>query len=117
MLLYLSLTALLMATFLIMRDEAFTGDGETAMATLLLLLLFGWATLPLASLVSFGFRSPSNALIAMIGFYFLSGFGLIVADFIMSSVRSRPCEVAPPRELGRTPPTRTRRCTRTHASL
>ena len=82
MLLYLSLTALLMATFLIMQDEAFTGDGETAMATLLLLLLFGWATLPLASLVSFGFRSPSNALIAMIGFYFLSGFGLIVADLI-----------------------------------
>ena len=63
---------------------------SSQVATLLLLLLFGWATLPLASLVSFLFRSPSNALIAMIGFYFLSGFGLIVADFIMSSVRARP---------------------------
>ena len=85
-LIYLSLTALLMATFFVMQDDAFTGDAETAVATLLLLLLFGWATLPLASLVSFCFRSPSNALIAMIGFYFLSGFGLIVADFIMSSI-------------------------------
>ena len=85
-LVYLCLTLLLMATFLAMQDDAFTGDGETAAATLLLLLLFGWATLPLASLASFCFRSPSNALIAMIGFYFLSGFGLIIADFILSSI-------------------------------
>ena len=85
-LVYLCLTLLLMATFLVMQDDAFTGDGETAAATLLLLLLFGWATLPLASLASFCFRSPSNALIAMIGFYFLSGFGLIIVDFILSSI-------------------------------
>ena len=85
-LVYLCLTLLLMATFLVMQDDAFTGNGETAAATLLLLLLFGWATLPLASLASFCFRSPSNALIAMIGFYFLSGFGLIIVDFILSSI-------------------------------
>ena len=83
-LVYLTLTALLMAVFLTMQQSAFTGDAEKVGATLSLLLLFGWATLPLSSLVSFALTSPSNALIAMIAFHFLSGFGLIVADFIMT---------------------------------
>ena len=48
--------------------------------------LFGWATLPLSSFVSFLFQSPSNGLITMIAFHFLSGFGLIIADFIMTSI-------------------------------
>mmetsp|Transcript_71331 Transcript_71331/g.189760 ORF Transcript_71331/g.189760 Transcript_71331/m.189760 type:complete len:1192 (-) Transcript_71331:531-4106(-) len=67
------------------RDE-FTGSAENFGATTLILILFGFAALPLSSAVSFLFKTPSSGLIAMIAFYFLSGFGLVIANFILSSV-------------------------------
>ena len=91
--LYLVLTAALLVVFLLMKRSEFTGDAEKCYATLSLLLLFGWATLPLSSFVSFFFQSPSNGLITMIAFHFLSGFGLIVADFIMTSIGGSTADV------------------------
>jgi len=82
-------TLVLLATLFVFgvahRDE-FTGTSEAFGATALTLALFGWATLPLSSAASFLFTSPSNGLIVMITFHFLSGFGLMIADFILSEV-------------------------------
>ena len=92
-LLYLLLALTLFLVFLVMGRSEFTGDAEKCYATISLLLLFGWACLPLSSFVSFLFQSPSSALITMIAFHFLSGFGLIIADFIMTSIGGSTADV------------------------
>ena len=64
------------------------GDAQAFGATAALLALFGSASLALSSALSFAFKSPSTALIALIGLYFLSGFGLLIADQIMGVIDS-----------------------------
>jgi len=39
-------------------------------------------------MVSFYFKTPSNGLIVMIAFHFLTGFGMVVADFILANIES-----------------------------
>jgi len=83
---YLLVVGCTLAAFLAVKREEFTGSREATLATTTVLLLFGWAALPLASCASFLFRSPSRALIGMTTFHLLSGFGLLVGDFILASV-------------------------------
>ena len=66
--------------------DAFAGTPQATLATTLAISLFGVAVVPLASVASFGFRVPSSGLIFLIAFHFLSGFGLIVTDFILSNI-------------------------------
>jgi ABC-type multidrug transport system ATPase subunit len=77
-----------MAAFLAMERNEFTGSHETTRATVAMLFLFGFATLPFSSLASFFYRSSSSALIALVTVNFLSGFGLLIADFVLMNIDS-----------------------------
>ena len=68
--------------------KAFAGSAEVLGATALSLGLFGFAAVPFASASSFFFSSPSSGLIALIAFHFVSGFGLVIANFILSFIDS-----------------------------
>ena len=74
--------------FIIFNREEFIGTPEAFWGTILILLGFGWSVLGLSSMVSFYFKTPSNALIVMIAFHFLTGFGMVVADFILENIES-----------------------------
>jgi len=74
--------------FAIQDEEAFTGSLETFGATCLLLLLFGFAVIPLSSAASFVFKTPSSGLTIMIAYHFLTGFGLVITDFILTQIKS-----------------------------
>ena len=69
------------------RDE-FVGSATKFIGVVVLLLMYGFAALPLSSAMSFAFKTPSFGLICMIGFHFLTGFVLVLADFIMDRVNS-----------------------------
>ena len=85
-LMFLIIAASTLVVFVIQNRSEFTGTMEAFGGTTLLLLTFGVAVVPLSSAASFGFTTPSNGLIVMIGFHFLSGFGLNVCDFILQSI-------------------------------
>ncbi|KAL1503435.1 hypothetical protein AB1Y20_011923 [Prymnesium parvum] len=85
-LMYILVLACSLLVFAIARRDEFTGSTEAFGATALTLALFGFATLPLSSAASFLFKSPSNGLIVLITFHFLTGFGLVIADFILSEI-------------------------------
>ena len=74
---YTIITGCVLVIFAAENQKGFTGSAEAFGGTLLLLLGFGWAVLPLSSAASFRFSTPSSALIAMIAFHFLTGFGLV----------------------------------------
>ena len=85
-LMFLIIAASTLVVFVIQNRSEFTGTTEAFGGTTLLLLTFGVAVVPLSSAASFGFTTPSNGLIVMIAFHFLSGFGLNVCDFILQSI-------------------------------
>lgn len=68
--------------------QAFVGTTEAACATALALALFGFAAITLASAASFFFTSPSAGLIALIAFHFVTGFGLVIANFVLSFIEN-----------------------------
>ena len=85
----LLLAAVLAATlgvFLMMGRSEFTGTPTLFGATALLLACFGTAAIGFASVASFGFKSPSSALIALIALHFITGFGLLITDFILLTI-------------------------------
>merc|ERR1740117_389742 len=69
-----------------MQKKEFTGTAEATTGTMLILLLFGFAALPFSSCCSFAFHSPSSALIVMIAFHFVTGFGLVITNFILTAI-------------------------------
>ena len=87
-LLYACVVAATLGVFDFMGSAAFVGSAAKLKGTTLLLSLFGAATLPLSSAASFLFHKPTTALVAMSAFHFLSGFGLIVLNFILTFVPS-----------------------------
>ena len=93
LLLLLAVLVLTLAVFLLMGRKEFTGTPELVTATTLLLVGFGTASIGVASVASFAFSSPSSALIVLIAFHFLSGFGLIVTDFILFSIGGSTADV------------------------
>ena len=82
LLLYGGVLVATLAVFLSMGRKEFTGTREVMLATAALLGCFGTAAIGFASVASFLFRTPSSALLLMIAFHFLSGFGLVIADVI-----------------------------------
>jgi ATP-binding cassette subfamily A (ABC1) protein 7 len=72
--------------FFIFNRKEFIGTPEAFWGTILILLGFGWSVIGLSSMVSFYFKTPSNGLIVMIAFHFLTGFGMVVADFILENI-------------------------------
>ena len=85
-LMYAMVVCCTMGAFLAMERKEFTGSPESTHATVAMLTLFGFATLPFSSLASFFYRSASSALISMMTLHFLSGFGLLIADFILMNI-------------------------------
>ena len=85
---YAAVEGATLLVFIAMNRPEFVGDAQAFGATAALLALFGSASLALSSALSFAFKSPSTALIALIGLYFLSGFGLLIADQIMGVIDS-----------------------------
>ena len=93
LMLYLLIELCVLVVFIQQKRDEFTGSSEALAGTALLLLLFGFAVVPLASFASFRFSTPSSGLIVMIAFYFLTGFGLTIADFIMQSVGGNTAKI------------------------
>ena len=84
LLLYMVIAGASLAVFKLEDRQEYTGTAEVSGATALLLVLFGFAVVPLACAASFAFSTPSNGLIVLITFHFLTGFGLNVIDFTLS---------------------------------
>ena len=70
-----------------------SGTPELFASTTLLLFAFGAASIGVASVTSFAFTSPSSALILLIGFHFISGFGLLITDFILLTIGGDTADV------------------------
>lgn len=56
-----------------------------AVGTLLLLLLYGIASIPLTYCCAFGFQSPSAAQVAVAALNFLFGFVAVNGSFVMQA--------------------------------
>jgi hypothetical protein len=65
---------------------AFTGTANACAATFLLMFLYGTAAVPLSYCYSFSFDNHSTAQIAIMGLNFISGFVMVMANFIMMSL-------------------------------
>lgn len=65
---------------------AFVGSAENSFATIITLLAYGFAAIPMAYAYSFGFTRHASAQIAICLFNFVTGFVAIIAHFIMSQI-------------------------------
>ena len=83
---YLGVCVAVMGTFLAYESQAFVGSVESFFATFLLLLLYGLACTPLSYVYSFLFHDFTSAQVGIVGLHFLTGFGLIITDFILDNV-------------------------------
>ena len=63
-------------------------DADQACCTLLLLLLYGLAALPMVYCYSFGFESHSTAQIVVMVVNLIMGFVTVIAHFVMSTLPS-----------------------------
>ena len=80
--LYTCVLVCTLVVFLLLGSDEFTGSAAEFGATAALLAAFGAASIGFASVASFAFTVPSTALLLMIAFHFISGFGLVIADTI-----------------------------------
>jgi ABC-type multidrug transport system ATPase subunit len=78
------------AMFVYGEDAAkvFIGDTESLLAIVLLLFTYGVSVIPLCYLYSFYFSNHSTAQISIMVWNFLTGFGMLMAYFIMASISS-----------------------------
>ena len=89
--LFLCLTLLIMAVFLIYGNESaavFVGDAESFLCTMMLTFGYGLSALPFSYLLSRMFKNHSSAQIAVMGIVFITGFVAVNSYFIMSSIES-----------------------------
>ncbi|KAK9862183.1 hypothetical protein WJX84_007200 [Apatococcus fuscideae] len=75
-----------MLIFVIYQDKATTATPQQAIGTLLLLLLYGIASIPLTYCCAFGFQSPSAAQVAVAALNFLFGFVAVNGSFVMQAI-------------------------------
>ena len=74
--------------FVLYDEPGYVGDADQASCTLLLLLLYGAAALPMVYCYSFGFESHSTAQIVIMVLNIISGFVFVIAHFVMSTLPS-----------------------------
>eukprot|EP00966_Prymnesium_polylepis_P071949 1670994-Prymnesium_polylepis.1 len=88
-LLYISIVSLSLvafsATSWVSHSSSLSSSGKALGAGWLALAAFGFAALPLSSLASFFFASPSFGVLAVLAFHLLTGFGLVIADFALEN--------------------------------
>ena len=77
-----------MLIFVLYDEPGYVGDADQASCTLLLLLLYGAAALPMVYCYSFGFESHSTAQIVIMVLNIISGFVFVIAHFVMSTLPS-----------------------------
>ena len=85
---YLFIVGIVQLVFQAFGNAEFVGTPNKAAGTFVLILLFGFSTIPLSYLYSFGFDSPSAAQVAISAIHFVTGFVLVVASFIMDNVET-----------------------------
>lgn len=92
MMLYCILTALVMIVFILFGRQSttrvFVGDSNTALATFLLMLSYGFCSLPFAYIFSRYFVNHSTAQISILGLLFLTGFIAVTIQYILSNIES-----------------------------
>ena len=92
MILYCILIVLVMIVFMLFGRESttrvFVGDSDTALATFLLMLSYGFSSLPFAYIFSRYFVNHSTAQISILGLLFLTGFIAVTIQFILSNIES-----------------------------
>jgi len=91
MFLYLILTALILAIFLLYGTnsaEVFVGDKQSFLCTLLLTFGYGTSAFPFAYLISRKFDNHNSAQISVMAVFFLTGFVAVNAHFIMSRIEA-----------------------------
>jgi len=92
MILYCILIVLVMIVFMLFGRESttrvFVGDSDTALATFLLMLSYGFSSLPFAYIFSRFFVNHSTAQISILGLLFLTGFIAVTIQFILSNIES-----------------------------
>mmetsp|Transcript_200 Transcript_200/g.364 ORF Transcript_200/g.364 Transcript_200/m.364 type:complete len:2007 (-) Transcript_200:174-6194(-) len=91
MLLYFVLTGFIMLAFVLYGEESskiFIDNSEAATAVFLLLILYGFASIPLNYIYSFAFDNHSTAQISIMTINFFTGFVAVMAYYIMVSIPS-----------------------------
>ena len=83
---YLMVCVAVMVVFVAYDNSAFVGSVEAFFATFLLLLLYGLACTPLSYCYSFLFHDFTSAQVGIVGLHVITGFGLIITDFILDNV-------------------------------
>ena len=85
---YCLMAAACMLLFVAYDEPGYVGDAEQAAATLLLLLLYGLASLPMVYCYSFLFESHATAQIVIMVLNLIAGFVTVIAHFVMSTLPS-----------------------------
>lgn len=75
-------------------NDSLIGDTRKAFACLLLLLVYGLASIPLSFLLSEGFRSHAGCIISLSLFYFVTGFCALNSYIVLSTSGDAAAEVA-----------------------
>ena len=83
---YLFVCVAVMIVILGYGNSEFVGTVENFSATFLLLLLYGLACTPLSYCYSFLFDNYTSAQVGIVGLHFLTGFGLVVTNFMLDNI-------------------------------
>ena len=98
MLMYSIFVALVMIVLALYgaHAEVFMGDAETAFATFFLLFSYGVSSIPFAYLCSRSFDNHSNAQIAVLCIFFITGFVMQVTYGILLTMAQRSANILRP---------------------
>jgi len=77
-----------MIIFLCFDNSNFVGTPSRFFCTAFLLLLYGFSTMCMAYLLSFGFSSPTAGQLAIAGIMVLFGFALVIVNYILTFIES-----------------------------
>ena len=83
---YLFVCVAVMLVILGYGNAEFVGSVENFSATFLLLLLYGLACTPLSYCYSYLFDNFTSAQVGIVGLHFLTGFGLVVTNFMLDNI-------------------------------
>ena len=83
---YLIIVAAVILVFVLFGNEAFTGTRNTAIATVLVFVLYGASVIPLSYCYTFMFENPASAQIGISLLNFVAGFILTLASYILAQI-------------------------------
>lgn len=88
MIMFFIICVLSMIVFAAFDNENFVGTVKRFFATACLLIFYGFSTMCLAYVLSYGFTSPTGGQLAIAGIMVFFGFALVIVNYILDFIES-----------------------------